>query len=208
MATADNGELMALSGFINPYPGRLGVVEVGALADLLLVDGNPLDDINLVANPEKNFAVIMKDGRIYKNTLSKWGRNKKRVGGAVEFTSRVPVQVFRVADCNDLVSVPRCARRVGHPCHLLFESAVSGSASGVGGRLCGVRGLGSLAFTPTAHVRDRDRAVSRCGRLVDHHPSLARSSRAAGSRGDATGIHRRRPRAPHRCSQLRLSNPG
>jgi imidazolonepropionase-like amidohydrolase len=71
MATADNGELMALSGFINPYPGKLGVVEAGALADLLLVDGNPLDDINLVANPDKNFVVIMKDGRIYKNTLGK-----------------------------------------------------------------------------------------------------------------------------------------
>jgi imidazolonepropionase-like amidohydrolase len=71
MATADNGELMALSGYINPYPGKLGVVEVGALADLLLVDGNPLEDINLVANPGTNFVVIMKDGRIYKNTLSK-----------------------------------------------------------------------------------------------------------------------------------------
>ncbi len=71
MATADNGELMALSGFINPYPGKLGVVEAGALADLLLVDGNPLDDINLVANPDKNFVIIMKDGKIYKNTLSK-----------------------------------------------------------------------------------------------------------------------------------------
>jgi imidazolonepropionase-like amidohydrolase len=69
MATADNGELMALSGFINPYPGKLGVVEVGALADLLLVDGNPLEDINLVANPDKNFVVIMKDGTIYKNSL-------------------------------------------------------------------------------------------------------------------------------------------
>jgi imidazolonepropionase-like amidohydrolase len=71
MATADKGELMALSGFINPYPGKLGVVEIGALADLLLVDGNPLEDLNLVANPDKNFVVIMKDGRIYKNTLSK-----------------------------------------------------------------------------------------------------------------------------------------
>ena len=71
MATADNGELMALSGFINPYPGKLGVVEAGALADLLLVDGNPLDDLNLVANPDKNFVVIMKDGKIYKNTLGK-----------------------------------------------------------------------------------------------------------------------------------------
>jgi imidazolonepropionase-like amidohydrolase len=46
-------------------------VEVGALADLLLVDGNPLEDMNLVANPDKNFVVIMKDGKIYKNTLGK-----------------------------------------------------------------------------------------------------------------------------------------
>jgi imidazolonepropionase-like amidohydrolase len=69
MATADNGELMALSGFINPYPGKLGVVEEGALADLLLVDGNPLEDIKLIEDPNKNFLVIMKDGTIYKNTL-------------------------------------------------------------------------------------------------------------------------------------------
>ncbi len=69
MATADNGELMALSGFINPYPGRLGVVEEGALADLLLVDGNPLEDIELVAHPDENFLVIMKDGKIYKDIL-------------------------------------------------------------------------------------------------------------------------------------------
>jgi imidazolonepropionase-like amidohydrolase len=39
MATADSVELMALSGYINPYPGKLGLVEVGVLADLLLVDG-------------------------------------------------------------------------------------------------------------------------------------------------------------------------
>ncbi len=71
MATADNGELMALSGFINPYPGKLGVVEEGALADLLLVDGNPLENIKLVADPDKNFLLIMKDGVIYKNTLPK-----------------------------------------------------------------------------------------------------------------------------------------
>lgn len=71
MATGDNGELMALCGFINPYPGKLGVVEEGALADLLLVDGNPLENINLVEDPGKNFLVIMKDGTIYKNTLPK-----------------------------------------------------------------------------------------------------------------------------------------
>jgi imidazolonepropionase-like amidohydrolase len=69
MATADNGELMALSGFINPYPGTLGVVKEGALADLLLVDGNPLENIQLIADPDQNFLVIMKDGRIYKNAL-------------------------------------------------------------------------------------------------------------------------------------------
>jgi imidazolonepropionase-like amidohydrolase len=71
MATADNGELMALSGFINPYPGKLGAVEEGALADLLLVDGNPLENIKLIEDPDKNFLVIMKDGTIYKNTPPK-----------------------------------------------------------------------------------------------------------------------------------------
>jgi imidazolonepropionase-like amidohydrolase len=69
MATGDNGELMALSGFINPYPGKLGVVEEGALADLLLVDGDPIEDVKLVADPEKKFLVIMKDGKIYKNLI-------------------------------------------------------------------------------------------------------------------------------------------
>src|SRR5687768_11158463 len=62
--------LMALSGFINPYPGKLGVVEEGALADLLLVEGNPLEKLDLVADPDKNFLVIMKDGKISKNTLT------------------------------------------------------------------------------------------------------------------------------------------
>jgi imidazolonepropionase-like amidohydrolase len=71
MATGTNAELLALSGKRNPYPGKLGVVEQGALADLLLVDGNPLEDINLIADPAKNFRVIMKDGRIYKNTLTR-----------------------------------------------------------------------------------------------------------------------------------------
>lgn len=71
MATGTNAELLAMSGKRNPYPGKLGVVEQGALADLLLVDGNPLADINLIADPAKNFVVIMKDGAIYKNTLTK-----------------------------------------------------------------------------------------------------------------------------------------
>ena len=71
MATSTNAELLALSGLRNPYPGKLGVVEEGALADLLLVDGNPLEDIKLVADPGRYFLVIMKDGRVHKNTLAK-----------------------------------------------------------------------------------------------------------------------------------------
>ena len=69
MATSVNAELLAMSGPRNPYPGTLGVIEEGALADLLVIDGNPLDDIGLVANPDKNLMVIMKDGKIYKDTL-------------------------------------------------------------------------------------------------------------------------------------------
>ena len=71
MATSANGELLALSGLRNPYPGKLGVVEQGALADLLVVDGNPLENLDLVADPAAKFLVIMKDGRIYKNTIPK-----------------------------------------------------------------------------------------------------------------------------------------
>lgn len=69
MATGANGELLRLSGPRNPYPGKLGVVEEGALADLLLVDGNPIENIKLIESPDRNFLVIMKDGKIYKNTL-------------------------------------------------------------------------------------------------------------------------------------------
>jgi len=69
-ATGTNAQLLQLSGKRNPYPGKLGLVAEGAFADLLLVDGNPLENIALVADPARNFLVIMKDGKIYKNTLS------------------------------------------------------------------------------------------------------------------------------------------
>ena len=70
MVTSDNAELLKLSGPRNSYQeGPLGVIEVGAYADMLLVDGNPLENIDLVADADKNFVVIMKDGKIYKNTL-------------------------------------------------------------------------------------------------------------------------------------------
>jgi len=69
MATSTNATLLAMAGPRNPYPGKLGVVEGGAYADLLLVDGDPIADIRLIANPARILKVIMKDGRIYKNTL-------------------------------------------------------------------------------------------------------------------------------------------
>ncbi len=69
LVTHDNAQLLALSGPRNPYPGKLGVIEEGALADALLVDGDPLANLDLIADPDKNFVVIMKDGKIYKNTL-------------------------------------------------------------------------------------------------------------------------------------------
>ncbi|MEE4251214.1 MAG: amidohydrolase family protein [Alcanivoracaceae bacterium] len=67
LVTHDNAQLLALSGNRNPYPGKLGVVETGALADLILVDGDPLADLSLLADPQRNFVVIMKDGVIYKD---------------------------------------------------------------------------------------------------------------------------------------------
>ena len=67
MATSTNAELLALSGKRNPYRGKLGVVEEGAFADLLLVDGDPLTNISLLEDPGKNFLVIIKDGKVYKN---------------------------------------------------------------------------------------------------------------------------------------------
>ena len=69
MATGTSGELLQLSGPRNPYPGRLGVVEEGALADLLLVDGDPLQNLKLLETPDTSFVLIMKGGTVYKNLL-------------------------------------------------------------------------------------------------------------------------------------------
>ena len=68
-ATSGNAEILAMSGPRNPYPGRLGVIEEGAYADILLIDGNPLEDISILAAPEENLTLIMKDGKIVKNAL-------------------------------------------------------------------------------------------------------------------------------------------
>ena len=81
--TSNAGELLELSGPRNPYAasGKLGVIEKGAAADILLVDGNPLEDMSVLGATEKWFdadpeykpietlKIIMKDGVIYKNSL-------------------------------------------------------------------------------------------------------------------------------------------
>lgn len=69
MVTHDNAQLLKLSGERNPYPGELGVVAEGAYADLIIVDGNPLENISLIADPAANFTLIMKDGIVVKNQL-------------------------------------------------------------------------------------------------------------------------------------------
>jgi len=79
--TSRGGELAALTGQNNPYPHKLGVIEEGAYADLLVVEGNPLEDITVLGGNPKWFdaeprgenidtiRLIMKDGVIHKNTL-------------------------------------------------------------------------------------------------------------------------------------------
>lgn len=69
MATGRNGELLSLSGPRNPYPGVLGRIEPGALADLLVVDGDPSKDLDFLKDPERNLRMIMKAGRVYKDCL-------------------------------------------------------------------------------------------------------------------------------------------
>jgi len=69
-ATSIGAELIELSGPRNRYKdGPLGIIQEGAYADLLIIEGNPLNDISILSDPEKNLRLIMKDGVIYKNIL-------------------------------------------------------------------------------------------------------------------------------------------
>jgi imidazolonepropionase-like amidohydrolase len=80
--TSAGGQLAEFTGENNPYPkGKIGVIEDGAYADIILVDGNPLEDLAAVGASMKYFdadlrgpsidsiRLIMKGGRIYKDTL-------------------------------------------------------------------------------------------------------------------------------------------
>ncbi|MFQ6148272.1 amidohydrolase family protein [Streptomyces seoulensis] len=68
-ATGNNGRMLALAGPRSPYPGALGVIEPGAPADVLLIDGDPLADLSVLTDPEPNLTVVMKDGQLFKNLL-------------------------------------------------------------------------------------------------------------------------------------------
>lgn len=70
MLTSGNADLVALSGPRNPYPAKLGRIEAGAYADMILIDGNPIEDIALIGTPETSIKLVVKDGRIHKNALS------------------------------------------------------------------------------------------------------------------------------------------
>ncbi|ANP77043.1 amidohydrolase [Vibrio crassostreae 9CS106] len=69
MATSNCGRLFEMSTYQHPYQeGKLGQIVEGVYADLLIIDGNPLESVACVANTETQ-KLIMKDGKVYKNTL-------------------------------------------------------------------------------------------------------------------------------------------
>jgi imidazolonepropionase-like amidohydrolase len=45
--------------------GRIGVIAEGAIADILVVDASPLDDIKILSDPARNLRLVMKEGVIY-----------------------------------------------------------------------------------------------------------------------------------------------
>jgi imidazolonepropionase-like amidohydrolase len=69
-ATSENARLFELSGKIHPYDrGKLGVIQKGAYADLLIYDGNPINDIGVITDPGRYLKLIMKGGKVFKNEL-------------------------------------------------------------------------------------------------------------------------------------------
>ncbi|MEZ9936654.1 metal-dependent hydrolase family protein [Vibrio breoganii] len=79
--TSNAGEMLAMSGPRGTAKGKLGVIEKDAIADIILVEGNPLEDMSVIgatdawfdADPEykeiETIKLVMKDGKIYRNKL-------------------------------------------------------------------------------------------------------------------------------------------
>jgi imidazolonepropionase-like amidohydrolase len=91
-ATYNNGQLVAMSGPRNPYPGKLGMIEEGALADILLINGDPLTDLSLLTKPDENLTLIMKNGTIEPTRASIYSA---RIGPSVRL-----ILVFLEAQCE------------------------------------------------------------------------------------------------------------
>lgn len=65
-ATSENGRIIRMSGKLNRH-GNFGEIREGWVADILLINGEPLEDISILENPDEALALIMKDGRIVRN---------------------------------------------------------------------------------------------------------------------------------------------
>jgi imidazolonepropionase-like amidohydrolase len=74
-----------MTGPRSPYPGKLGDIEEGARAEIVVVDGNPLEDISVIGGATewfdaqkpsdiKSLTHVIKDGKIYKNTFKSLAR--------------------------------------------------------------------------------------------------------------------------------------
>ena len=68
-ATSNGGQALRMSGKLYPYPGDLGVIKEGAMADVLIVKDNPLDDVTILSDYDEQLLFIMKDGKTYKNII-------------------------------------------------------------------------------------------------------------------------------------------
>lgn len=68
-ATGNGGATVGLSGKRNPY-GQVGVIAEDAMADMLIYNSNPLEDISIIEDYENNLLFIMKDGKVVKDILN------------------------------------------------------------------------------------------------------------------------------------------
>lgn len=70
MGTSDAATVIGWSGEMNPYKdGAIGVIKPGAYADLVVIEGNPLENIDILLDYKNNMKLIVTDGKVWKNTL-------------------------------------------------------------------------------------------------------------------------------------------
>ncbi len=68
-ATSESAKVIRMAGRLNRH-GNFGEIREGWVADILLINGEPLDDISVLRDPENNLALIMKGGKIIKNQIA------------------------------------------------------------------------------------------------------------------------------------------